>query len=387
MDSVDPSTADRYGDQGDLYWLYGELDGGNYTITSTKDTAGVILYAKNATIKNVTFDVVDHPAVTNATNTTFENVTVTGTMEVGNNCGAFATYAEPVNGEVTLTFNNCTANVTMTGNDGGATNYNAVFVGYAYGDGNKTNLVFNDCVNAGSLVCGKAAMFLGNNSANQGIVTIEVNDCVNNGEIRSTYTDTEYGYNHFIATGAHNNNTIILDGSTLSSATEGSVTVGEGGGFYQGPADATLKLTETETGVFEITEASNADAAYYVVSMSLYASLLNADGTPEGGTMVVSVAERIDDTNAGTYTTTMKHLPFVDEDWITANASAATSTTEGSGDYERTLYTMEGQSYYYFGSKADTMATLNGIPKAPQSIAVSAYDANGNLLCSTALSK
>lgn len=386
MDDVAPSTADRYGDQGDLYWLYGELDGNGKTITSTKDTAGTILYAKNATIKNVTFNVKGHPAVTNATNTTFDNVAVTGTMEVRNNCGAFVTYAEPVGGEVTLTFNRCTADVAISGG-GTATNYNAVFVGYAYGSSNRTNLTFNNCVNEGSLVCGKAAMFLGNNSANQGIVTITVNNCVNNGEIRSTYADTQYGYNHFVATGAHNNNTIILDGNTLSSATEGSVAVGEDGGFYQGPADATLKLTETETGAFEIIEASDTNVAYYVVSMSLYASLLNADGTAEGGTMVVSVSERIDDTDAGTYTTTMKHLSFVDEDWTIANASTATSTTEGSGDYTRTLYTLNDQSYYYFGSKAETMATLNGTPKAPQSISVSAYDASGNLLCSAALSK
>ena len=182
MDDVAPSTADRYGDQGDLYWLYGELDGNGKTITSTKDTAGTILYAKNATIKNVTFNVKGHPAVTNATNTTFDNVAVTGTMEVRNNCGAFVTYAEPVGGEVTLTFNRCTADVAISGG-GTATNYNAVFVGYAYGSSNRTNLTFNNCVNEGSLVCGKAAMFLGNNSANQGIVTITVNNCVNNGEM------------------------------------------------------------------------------------------------------------------------------------------------------------------------------------------------------------
>lgn len=394
MDNVTPSTADRYGDKGDLYWLYGELDGNGRTITSTKDTAGTILYAQNATIKNVTFNVKDHPAVTNANATTFENVTVTGTMEVSNNCGAFVTYATPVDREVTLTFNNCTANVKMTGG-GGQNNYNAVFVGYAYGEGNKTTLIFNSCVNEGSLVCGKAAMFLGNNSASKGKVSIVIDNCVNKGEIRSTYTATNYGWNAFVAVCSHANNTITLNGTQLT-LTNGSYTlngavvhvpVSDGGGFYQGPADTALKLTEDKDNkTFTITEAADENVSYYVVTMSLYASLLDDKGELEGGTMVVRVSERIEDTNAGTYTTTMKHLPFVDEEWVNAH-STLVPTTEGSGDYQRTLYTLDGQSYYYFGSKEDTMASLNGTPKEPQSISVSAYDASGNLLCSTALSK
>ena len=382
MTNIPASTEDDYGDTGDINQLYGELDGAGYSITGKDSTAGTILYAQNATIKNTTFIISGHPAVTNATNTTFETVTVIGEMEVGNNNGAFVTYANPQSGEVKLTFNNCTANVTMLG-DGGENNYNAVFVGYAYGGGNKTNLTFNNCINEGTLICGKAAMFLGNNSANQGIVTITANDCINRGEIRSTYTNANYGWNHFIATGAHQNNTIILDGTTLSSATDGSIETEGSGIFAQGPSDATLKLTENEDKTFTITPASAENVAYYKVTMSLYASLLNGDGSLEGGTQVVSVSEQIDATTVSdSYTTSLKHLSFVDEDWITQNA-AATSTTEGTN----TLYSLEGTSYYYFGSKSDTHASLNGTPKAPQMISVSAYDSTGKLICSATLSK
>lgn len=385
MTSTEASKEDAYGDSGDIYQLYGELDGNGYKIISHKDTAGTILYAKNALIKNITFDVKEHPAVTNATNTEFADVTVTGQIEVGNNNGAFVTYAEPVNGEVSLYFNNCTADVEMTG-EGAANNYNAVFVGYAYGGGNKTNLSFTNCTNEGNLVCGKAAMFLGNNSANQGIVKITVDECANNGEIRSTYIDSDYGWNHFVATGANANNTIILDGEELTSATEGKVTSNEPGGFFQGPEDEELELTENEDGTFTISPSDNSSVSYYVVTMSLYASLLNADGEPEGGTMVVRVSDRV---NAGDQTlqTTMKHLSFVDEDWVAANGESSEIKEEGSGEYMRTMYTCAGQSYYYFGSEADTMATLNGTPKAPQSVSVSAYDADGNLLSSKALTK
>lgn len=382
MTNTPASAEDDYGDTGDIYQLYGELDGAGYSITGKDSTTGTILYAQNATIKNTTFIISGHPAVTNATNTTFETVTVIGEMEVGNNNGAFVRYAVPQNGEVTLTFNKCTANATMLG-DGTSTNYNAVFVGYAYGGGNKTTLTFNNCINEGTLVCGKAAMFLGNNSANQGIVTITANDCINRGEIRSTYTDTDYGWNHFIATGAHQNNTIILDGTTLSSATDDSIKIEGSGIFAKGPSDVTLKLTENQDKTFTITPASAENVAYYKVTMSLYASLLNGDGSLEGGTQVVSVSEEIDATTVSdSYTTSLKHLSFVDEDWITQNPTA-TSTTEGTN----TLYSLEGTSYYYFGSKSDTHASLNGTPKAPQMISVSAYDSTGKLICSAALSK
>ena len=227
-------------------------------------------------------------------------------------------------------------------------------------------------------------MFLGNNSANTGIVTISANNCVNRGEIRSTYTAKEYGWNHFVATGANTNNTIILNGTTLSSATNGSITIEGSGSFDKGPADTSLKLTENENKTFTITPAATEGVSYYIVTMSLYASLLDADGNLEGGTQIVSVSESINVTaDATSYTTTLKHLPFVDEDWVTTNNSTDSSTTEGTN----TVYTLNDNSYYYIGSESSTEATLSGTPKNPTTISVSAYDANGKLLCSAALSK
>lgn len=382
MASIPASAEDRYGDSGDIYQLYGTLDGNGHTIVAKESTDGTILNATNAIINNVVFDVTNHTAVRNAYNTTFNNVTVTGNMEVSNNLGAFVVYAAPKNGEVSVTFNNCTARVEMIGG-GAGNNYNAVFVGYAYGNGNKTTLTFNNCVNEGNLTCGKAAMFLGNNSANEGIVTLNVNNCINRGVIRSTYTGSEYGWNHFVATGAHANNTVVLDGTTLSSATAGSVTTEGNGEFVQGPNDATLALTQNTDKTFTITPATTADVDHYVVTMSLYAKLLNGDGSLEGGTQIVSVSETVPAASvSGTYTTTLKLLPFVDEDWVTTNAGA-TSSVEG----DNTVYTLDGSSYYYIGSKEETHASLQGTPATPTMIAVSAYDANGALLCSASLSR
>lgn len=383
LTTVNSSETDGYV-TGDIHYIYGELDGDNHTI---KAKQSAILIAYEATIKNVSFIEATTAFVGNAYNTTFENVTVSGTMNVGNNMGAFVVYAEPGSGETTLTFNKCIANVQMTGG-GAKNNYNAIFVGYAYGGGNKTTLNFNNCVNNGNLVCGKAAMFLGNNSANTGIVTINVNNCINNGKIQSTWTEEAYAWNHFVAVGADENTTVVLDGEQLNLSGEtgysGQVAVGQNGKFQHGPDDATLALVQNENGTFTITEARTEGVAYYVVSMALYAKLLNPDGTLEGGTMVVRVSEEVEanvfiDSQA---TTTLKYLSFVDEDWVNDNAGNATMTTEG----ENTVYTLNDTSYYYFGSEEETTATLGGEPKAPQMISVSAYDAEGNLLCSASLS-
>ena len=383
LTTVDNSYTDDYV-TGDIQYMYGELDGDNHTI---KAKQSAILIAYEATIKDVSFIEATTAFAGNAFNTTFENVTVSGTMEVSNNTGAFVVYAEPGSGETTLTFDHCIANVQMTGG-GAKNNYNAIFVGYAYGGGNKTTLNFNNCVNNGNLVCGKAAMFLGNNSANAGIVTINVNNCINNGKIQSTWTEEAYAWNHFVAVGADENTTVVLDGSQLNLSEEtgysGQVTVGQNGKFQHGPDDKTLALVRNENGTFTITAASTEGVAYYEVSMALYAKLLNPDGTLEGGTMVVRVSEEVQ-ANAfieSKATTTLKYLSFVDEDWVNDNAGNATMTTEG----ENTVYTLNDTSYYYFGSEEETTATLGGEPKAPQMISVSAYDAEGNLLCSANLS-
>lgn len=392
--SDDPTSTNYY--NGVIDQLYGELDGANHTVTSTSDSAqGVFYNTQDAELNNITFNIDNQSVVLYATSTVFTNVTVTGEMEVGNNSGAFVTYAKPQADQpqdsekptrsVELTFENCTANVTMLG-EGADNNYNAVFVGYAYPSKSETTytkLNFTNCVNEGTLICGKAAMFLGNNSANTGIVTISANNCVNRGEIRSTYTAKEYGWNHFVATGANTNNTIILNGTTLSSATNGSITIEGSGSFDKGLADTSLKLTENENKTFTITPATTEGVSYYVVTMSLYASLLDADGNLEGGTQIVSVSERVNVTaDATSYTTTFKHLSFVDEKWTKENSSA-TPTTEGTN----TVYTLDGTSYYYIGSESSTDATLSGTPKNPTTISVSAYDSTGKLLCSAALSK
>ena len=377
MTGIEESSEDRFGETGDIYSLHGELDGGSHTITSKSTTAGTILYATDAVIKDVTFAITEHPVVRNATATTFENVTVTGTMTVANNCAAFVTYAEPSNGAVELTFNNCTANVTMKGIDGGQSGYNAIFVGYAYGGGNETTLTFNNCVNEGTLTSGKAAMFLGNNSANQGIVTINVTNCTNKGMIHTTLTNPSGIMNDFIATGSHTNNTVVLNNSELASAEDGNVAT-ENGGQFKRETDQGLKIEVNDSDKsFNITAPSEPDVASYEITLALYAKLLNADGTLQGGTKVVRVSGTAT-VNAGAIESALRLYDFVDEDWVETNSGATKSTDQ----YGNTVYTLDGTSYYYFGSKEATDATLQGKTQTPTMISVAARDAEGNLLVS-----
>lgn len=379
MTSTAASAADGYGDTGDIYQLYGELDGAGYTITAKETTSGTILYATNAVIENVTFAISDHPAVRNATNTTFNNVTVTGNMEVANNCGAFVTYATPENSKVALTFNNCVANVRMLGG-GGSNNYNAVFVGYAYGNGAETNLTFNNCVNEGALICGKAAMFLGNNSANKGYVTINVTDSTNNGYLRAAYAD--YKWDPFVATGANANNVVTINGQQPNSEDLTEGLQGENGTFDIAPLDPKVSLTVNEDQTFKITPLETGgfeDVDHYVVTMAYYAKLLNADGALEGGTQIVSVSETIPvGDSVQIEATKLKKLQFVDEAWVKSNASEIEPTSEEGID--KLVYTVDGIAYYYIGDNADTNASLEGNAVTPTMISVSAYNAEGEVL-------
>lgn len=385
IDMAGTSSRATFGENSfNLAYLYGELDGNGYTITSTSDVDYLVYLTSDVTIYDVNFAVTQPVVLYGSNNTTFDTVTVSGSYDItaygaeGRNTGMFVMYANPSGktedgkgDEVTLNFTNCVADVTMTA-AGNSSNYNAVFVGYAYptheGTERYTILNFTNCVNEGTLVSGKAAMFLGNNSANQGHVTINAANCENNGEIRSVFMD--YTPNQFVATGAHENN--VTNG-----------TIGGTGTFPQGPKDDTLALVQNEDGTFNITRAKTKGVSTYVVSVAIYTTMLE-DGAVNG-TNIFYASETITATEAESYTTMLKNLQFVDQDWVTENSGAARSDLAGN-----VIYTLNGTSYYYVGDESSTGVsnTLNGEVTSASSrmISVSAYDAEGNLLCSANLS-
>ena len=360
---------------------YSELDGANHTVTIT-DKSHLFYSVQSSEIKNLKAFVENNMAFYAAA-TTFNNVDLFGKINTtGGNEGVYVIYAEPIANEASLTYIDCDCGVDFT-SDGTEGSYNSVFTGYAYA--NITTLNYTNCTYSGTFISGKAAMFLGNNSANRSNVTINVNNCENKGIIQATLSDKGYYWNSYVATGIKNDldndsfkaNSVTLNGVKL---TADNIAEPMGTGFVQGPNDANLKLVLNANGTFTVTASENTNVAYYEVSVGLYSDW------NEGGTLVQNVKEKLDKSsfNNGTKTTTLKKLAFVDKAWVDANSSA-TAKTYGEGDYKYTVYTLNGTEYYYLPDF--TNANLGGKAKNAQMINVSCFDAKGNLIASVSLSK
>lgn len=375
------------------------LDGNGQTITvsDAEDSLYLFYNVNKATLQDLNV-VLDDAMCINCSATTFDNVDVSGSFTVTGNTGAYVIYAMPLttgaDGTVSTTINfiDCNANVEMTGS-GDKTNYNAVFVGYAMysKSGDKyydryEYLNFTNCTNEGTLICGKASMFLANTPSKYAHPIITVNNCSNNGLIQavsiSSDDPTRYEdngvYSHFASVNAQYA-TVVLGGNfyTGEEVSAGTIQLprGPNGKFVHGPTDSDLKLAENGDGTFTITPSNNENVSYYEVSVGVYATLI------EGGTNRIYATERINASANELLTTTLKNLAFVDETWVKKNTGATPGELKGN-----VIYTMDEISYYYIGDETSTGSTLGGTPKAPQMISVSAFDANGKVLASTSLS-
>lgn len=350
-----------------------ELDGDGYTIIPGEGSyAFYNMYY--STVKNVNVVIANSAIVdTCAYINTFDNVDVSGSYEVGGNNGCYTTY---VYCDSTLSFNNCSANVDMQGT-GGKGDYNAVFIGAAFGQGATLTLNFTNCVNEGTISCGRSAMFIGNpygpgqDSSSQ--IIFNITNCSNNGTIRATYLASDYTHNYFesVPYTTHNNTTVVLDSETVSDfLTASNTTLAGTGTIINGPEDATLALNKNENGEFTITAATQEGVAYYKIGMGLYTRYL-----PGGTNRFYVFSSNITDVNQ---TISLKYLSFVDATWVANNPDA----TEGDLDGNK-IYTKDEVSYYYVTADTDT---LDGVVQAPTIIYISAYDSDGNLLCSASLS-
>ena len=353
------------------------FDGANHTITTKVHLFYQVYRSSIVDLRvELTTDMVCY-----ATYATFKNVDTVGEVDaIGSNHGVYVRYAKPESMKNEITYIDCDCVVNFSGE---GNMYNAVFTGYAYGESVETTLNYSDCTYSGSFASGKAAMFLGNNSANNGKVTISVNNCFNYGIIQATVTDRGYYWNSYIATGIKPDetdksfvqNTVILNGVKLTGS---NVAEPMSAGFVQGPNDANLNLVQNADGTFTLTASENPNAAYYVITVGLYSDYL------AGGTLIQNVSEKflLSNFENGTLVTNLKKLSFVDKAWVEAN-SGATYEVFGTGEYSYTVYTLNGVEYYYLPDT--TNATLNGEPKAPQMIYVSCYSTDGKLIASVTL--
>ena len=231
------------------YFSNAVLDGAGFTVKANAD-----LFARfdGSTLKNVTVEMNgDDLHLTGLDYTAdclFENVTLEGAVKfTGRNQGLFVVYSGigSASKAKTLTFRGCVNNIDITG-VGGESDYNAVFVGYSWGS---VNLVFEDCVNNGSLTCGEAGLFLGNQANQANFVTMTIDNFVNNGTLTSTNPrDT---YNQYIGRPAGASQNITVDGSKIASLKDGKWL-----NITQAVSDATLDIALNEDGTFEVTAAT-----------------------------------------------------------------------------------------------------------------------------------
>lgn len=304
----------------------------------------------------------------------FEKVKVTGNLTFGNNCGPFVIYDYTRSN--TMKFIGCEMAATINGK-GARTNYNSAFVGYPMTS--YVNYEFTDCILSGSLRCGTAALFIANDCQCPSGYTIKVNNFsfTDQAEIRSTYTGSDaYSFDGIVAAKINCSRTITINGVNYSLSDLETRKTGIIGDFFQyGPTDSSLRLEENDDGTFTIHKAANERVTKYVISVSVYTSYTGVGG----GSLLQTVSQTIEATNAETYTSTIKNLKFVDNQWVTEHPEASRGQLCG-----HTIYTLGSTSYYIIPESEN--ANVGGVPKSAQSIALSAYSGD-KLIASCGLTK
>lgn len=351
------------------------LDGGNHTVTLANQTESSAAIGKlYGTLQNISFKGMNGPVASDAyMGAVFNGVTTSGVyLGASGNDGGFVIYVWGGAGNE-LTFNNCVADIDMTGT-GTETDYNAPFVGYMVYSTNYT-VRFTNCVNKGDIICGSAGLFIGNPRGYTG--KIVVTDCKNEGIIRRTFVqEGQYRVNQVLfGTVSDYGTAATIDGvSYTMTQIKNHEADNLFGTFQIGSSGSTLALSKNADNTFTVTGTEG--AAKYVVNLGLYTSLI------AGGSTRNYVSETL--TAPGETQTQMKDLAFVDAAWAGTNQDAASEgVTYGENTY--TVYTLGDTSYYLINNT--DRETLNGNAKAATLYSVSAYDANGMLIASAGLSE
>lgn len=354
------------------------FNGNNHKITFNKVEDGCLVSVLNGSIKDLDMyfdDCVDCKTAMDSYHACeFRNVDVYGSITwTSGNQAAYIIYPDE-----NVTFTDCTNYATLQGT-GEATCYNAIFVGYTLTNGDYT---FNNCVNAGSIVSGRAAMFVANGW--YGATTRLVLDGVyNNGRVRTVanisealYSDANRTVNYFLAIPQDKPNIIsVVIGDEEYSST--SMTkwweINEmipGTGSLEGHVvDATLAIAKNSDKTFTITPATSEGVHHYIVSVGLYVNTNN-------GSDRYYVTETIEHQNSN-ITTTIKDLLFVDSVWVTEHTSAE----KGDPLCGNKTYILDNVTYFLVDKEG---RSTNGAhqPATSDMISVSAYNSNNKLICS-----
>ena len=355
------------------------LDGGNHTVTMAGQTSETLFISDlyGGTIKNITIAGLNGPICGDVEmGAVFQNVTAKGAMNASGNCGAFCTYVWENDWTDTnkLTFIDCVNEVNMTGT-GTASDYNAAFVGYmVYTKG--YDVTFTRCINKANIVCGSAGFVIGNprgDSTNK----VYLNNCRNEGLIQRTYIpEDQYRYNQLIYGTVSDHGTLtVIDGVTYTmdqvKARQAELAIG-GNPLVLGSVDSTLSIVKNADGTF--TFHGTEGAAYYEMYVGLYVGTGNGSARNYVTQNITAVE------NQENYTTDLKDLCFVDQEWLTAHVGAV--ITHPAWNEAISIVTYENNQYYLLNQ--DNFE-CNGEITPSTLIAIAAYDTNGGLIASTGL--
>ena len=349
------------------------LDGNGHTVKMGEEMNGCRFIAdmfgtlKNITVENLTASLTGDIE----TGCLFDTVHIKGNINVTGNEGAFGIYAWDYNGDE-LRFKNCINEVNLHGT-GTATDYNAAFVGYVINDG--ISVYFTNCVNKGNIICGSAGMFIGNPHGYAQKVYID--NFKNEGRVQRTYVpESQYRINQiFYGTVSDWNVTTYIDGETYTmaqiKAREAEEKIIDKGRFILGSENSTLGLARNENGTFRITGTEG--AVTYKLNLGLYCSAI-AGGSGRNYVSQSFLAEEVGES----FNSDLLELEFVDAEWVEAHPEAELSHPER--DETVSIYELGGKKYYLIDT---TRFTLKGHATPAELFAISAYDAEGNLIAST----
>ena len=364
----------------------GQIDGAGNVIRLAPKTS-LFNEIRNATIKNVEItnsgyeekEYNDAPLVSYNSygNVYFEKITTSGYVALSGNCSAFIVY---MNDNITMT--DCVNKATLVGTNG-QLDYNGIFVGYILGSdatAKTFNLIFNNCINEGEIVCGKASAFLGNNPNQLFTANMTVNNFTNTGMIRSTYTDESFTPNMFFAKAVGTIN-VLYNGNTYDKTEVNNVFCP---GLVQDKADV-MTGEFSEDGVLTFTKSTydtgNGEVAYYIVTYGAYVGWIQEDGNT--GSDRYYISEKIIANGSSNYTATMKNY-MLTEDKTMAQVgefnSANGKNIQIVEDSDGVLYYLLNEDEYFLG-ELDTKNEKTAFI----SFTIEAYDDSGKFISSVSI--
>lgn len=292
------------------------------------------------------------------------------------------------------TMENCTNEADIS-----STTYGGVFCGYYPLDTNG-KYTFSNCVNKGTVLMRHVGMIFGNNS----------------GMGNYTYDADNPENNQFVFTNCKNEGTILGTASeakmfssqaggsfnAICSYYEGLLTTGTNGNFNGGTLGtltppAGMALTAANDGTLTITPATDADVAYYIVSVYSYINIF-VNGDTFYGNLRFGATQRIDASalSGEDNPVTVKKYGICDYGRETAGLELTNEVIAMDSTHEESEYifvvTYGGNSYYWLEHDAELMSLegnytyyvnrsrVEGVKNAPDIVTLAAYNSDNELL-------